>query len=69
MILDKFSLKNKKAVVIGASRGLSRRIALTLAKAGADVIVSSRSLKPIQEIAKEIRQVGRKGYAIKCDIN
>lgn len=68
MILDKFSLENKKAVVIGASHGLGKRMSLTLAKVGADVIVSSRSLKPLQKVAEEIRKVGRKSYAIKCDI-
>lgn len=67
--LDKFSLENKKAVVIGASRGLGRRMALALAEAGADVIVSSRSLRVLREVAKEIRQLGRVSYAIECDVS
>jgi len=66
-ILDKFSLENKKAVVIGASRGLGRRMALALA--GADVVVSSRSLKPLRQVAKEVRELGRKSYTIKCDVS
>jgi len=69
MILDKFSLENEKAVVIGASRGLGKRMALTLAKAGADVIVASRSLNPLKEVVKEIEGLGKKSYAIECDIN
>ena len=68
MILDKFSLENKKAVVIGASRGLGKRMALILAEAGADVVVCSRCLEPLQKVAEEIRGVGREAYAIKCDI-
>lgn len=67
MILDKFSLESKKAVVIGASRGLGKRIVLALAQA--DVIVSSRSLTPLEEVAKEIKQVDRKSHAIECDVS
>lgn len=48
-ILDKFSLINKKAVVIGASRGLGKRMALALTEAGADVIVASRSSEAFQK--------------------
>jgi len=68
-ILDKFSLENKKAVVIGASRGLGRRMALALAGAGADVVVSSRSLKALREVAKKITQFGRESYAFRCDVS
>ena len=68
-ILNKFSLDGKKAVVIGASRGLGGRMALVLAQAGADVIVSSRSLKPLQEIAEKIKRIGKESYAVKCDIS
>lgn len=56
-------------MVIEASRGLGKRITLTLAKAGADLIFFSLSLKPLQEVAKEMRQVGKENYAIECDIN
>ena len=68
-ILNKFSLEKKKAVIIGASRGLGRRMALALAEAGADVVISSRSLEPLRQVAKEIREVGRESYAIECDVS
>lgn len=42
MILDKFSLAGKSALVTGASRGLGQRIAIALAEAGADVACHSR---------------------------
>jgi len=38
-----FSLKNKKALVTGGSRGIGRGIAICLAKQGADVAVNFRS--------------------------
>lgn len=68
-VLNKFSLDNRKAVVIGASRGLGKRMALALAEAGADVIVSSRSLEALQKVADQIRKLSRESYAIECDIS
>jgi len=62
-------LKTKKAVVIGASRGLGKRMALVLAEADADVIVFSQSLEPLQKIAEKIKKMGRKSYAVECDVS
>lgn len=67
-VLDKFSLRGKKAVVIGASRGLGKSMALAIADAGADVIVTSRSLEPLEEVAESIKKLGRKSYPVQCDI-
>ena len=46
MLENFFSLKGKVALVTGASRGIGENIALALAQAGADVIVSSRNRRP-----------------------
>ena len=63
-----FSLENKVAIVTGARRGIGRGIALVLAKAGADVVVSDISLEDCQKVVEEIEGLGRKGLAVKCDV-
>jgi dehydrogenase/reductase SDR family protein 4 len=68
MDFSRFSLKGKVAIVTGASRGIGRATALAFADAGADVVVTSRRLGDLQELAKEIEKKGRKGLAIACDV-
>lgn len=59
---------NKIALVTGSSRGLGRNIALTLAKAGADIIVTYRSGQAEgSEVVKEIQALGRKAVALQID--
>lgn len=68
MALEKFSLKDKVALVTGGSRGIGKAIALGFAEAGADVVVSSRKLEDLEKVAKEIREKGRKSLALACHI-
>jgi NAD(P)-dependent dehydrogenase (short-subunit alcohol dehydrogenase family) len=51
-------------LVTGGSRGLGKAVALGLARAGADVIVSSRKLDACQEVAREIEALGRRAAPI-----
>lgn len=67
MILDKFSLAGKVAIVTGASRGLGQGMAVGLAEAGADVVAVA-SGDGVQETAEKIRALGRKCVAIKADL-
>jgi dehydrogenase/reductase SDR family protein 4 len=63
-----FPLENKVALVTGGSRGIGRAIALAFAEAGADVVVSSRKLPDLEQVAEEIRATGRKGLAISSHV-
>lgn len=58
MALKDFSLDGKQAVVIGASRGIGRGIALALAEAGADVAVVAINIPRIQETASRVQAMG-----------
>jgi dehydrogenase/reductase SDR family member 4 len=58
------TLAGKVALVTGGSRGIGRAIALQLADAGADVIVSSRKLPDLEKVAEEIKGMGRKSLAV-----
>jgi len=68
-------LKDKVAIVTGASRGIGKAIALSFASEGATVIIAARteSTSPIlpgtiHETAKEINSRGGKAFAIKTDL-
>jgi len=64
-----FSLEAKKAFVSGASRGLGREIALTLAEAGADVALAARTVPDLEETAETIRKMGRQALVCPMDIS
>lgn len=67
MILDKFSLKGKVAIVTGASRGLGAGMAEALAEAGADVVVVASSAR-VQETVSKIKASGSKCLGVQADL-
>ena len=63
-----FKLTDKTAIVTGASRGLGREFAKSLAEAGADIIINSRNIKELEEVYEQIRKIGRRILPIEADI-
>ena len=64
-----FSLKGKRALVTGASRGLGQAMAEALADAGADVVCASTSLSGTDETAASIRERGRRAWQVAADLS
>lgn len=67
-ILNDFSLEGKRAVVTGGGKGIGRGIALCLAEAGADVMVSARTAADVEAVAAEIEALGRVGRGHVADV-
>ncbi len=61
---DLFDLSGKVAVVTGGSRGLGKEMVLAFAEHGADVVVASRKLNNCEDVAEEVRALGRRSMAI-----
>lgn len=64
-----FDLKNKVAVVTGASSGLGADAARAYAKSGANVALLARRVEKLEEVAKEIEDLGVGVIAVKCDVS
>jgi NAD(P)-dependent dehydrogenase (short-subunit alcohol dehydrogenase family) len=66
--MEEFSLEHRVALLTGASRGIGRAIALRLARAGAQVVVSSRRLENVQAVAGEIQAAGGEALAVEAHV-
>jgi NAD(P)-dependent dehydrogenase (short-subunit alcohol dehydrogenase family) len=63
-----FSIEGKKAFVSGASRGLGRQFANALAKAGADVAITSRTLSSLEGTREELEAEGSKCVPLEMNV-
>lgn len=63
-----FSLKNKVALITGASQGIGRETALALAQAGAKVAVAARTEEKLRSLTDELVAEGHEAVAIKMDV-
>ena len=66
MAID-IDLSGRIAIVTGAGRGIGRAVALKLAKAGADVCATARSLEEIEQTARMVRETGRRALTVAGD--
>jgi gluconate 5-dehydrogenase len=67
-VLDRFRLDGRRLFITGGSRGLGREMALAIADAGADVILTGRDVASLEQTASDIRQLGREAVPIQADI-
>ena len=63
-----FDLKGKVAVVTGASRGLGQYFGRALAKAGADLVITSRKVEDLAAFQQEIEGLGRRALPLPLDL-
>ncbi|MGC1421306.1 MAG: glucose 1-dehydrogenase [Terracidiphilus sp.] len=63
-----FDLTGQVAIVTGTSRGLGQYFARALAKAGADLVLTSRRRESLHEFEAEIRALGRRSVALELDV-
>ncbi|NLE09557.1 MAG: SDR family oxidoreductase [Dehalococcoidales bacterium] len=62
-----YSLENKVALITGSGRDIGKGIALCMAEAGADIVVTARTKEQIEQTAAEIRHLGRQAIAVPFD--
>jgi len=63
-----FSLKDKVALITGASRGIGEATAIGLAQAGADLAIVSRKLPDLEKVAEEVRKLGKKCLPVQAHL-
>jgi len=63
-----FDLTGKVAVVTGTSRGLGQYLGRALARAGADLVITSRKVETLNEFKAEIEGLGRKAFPLELDV-
>ena len=66
-MLENLNLDGKSVVITGGGTGLGKEMTLSLAKAGANITIAARRIKPIEKIASLVKELGRDSLAIQTD--
>ncbi|HLG91863.1 MAG TPA: SDR family NAD(P)-dependent oxidoreductase, partial [Acidimicrobiales bacterium] len=69
MVMERFRLDGKVAVVTGGGRGIGAATARAMAEAGADVVIAARTRQQLDQVASEVTALGRQAVAVALDVN
>jgi 7-alpha-hydroxysteroid dehydrogenase len=69
MVLERFSLTDRAAIVTGSGRGIGAAIALAFAEAGADVVLTARTKEQLDQVAAQVAERGRRAVVLPGDVN
>jgi 7-alpha-hydroxysteroid dehydrogenase len=69
MLMDRFRLDDRVAVITGAGRGIGAGCALAYAEAGADVAITARTEEQLDAVAEQVRALGRRALVFPADVN
>ncbi len=61
-------LENKKAIITGAAQGMGGTITQSLAREGADIVLTARTREPLEEMAEKVRALGRQAVVVIADV-
>lgn len=61
-------LEDKTAIITGPAKGMGAAVTRLLAAEGANLVLTGRDLAPIEEVAEEVRVLGRTAHVIGCDV-
>ncbi len=68
MILERFRMDGKVAIITGGGRGIGRGLCLAFAEAGADVVCAARRPHTLEEVAAGVRERGRRCLTVPTDV-
>ena len=61
-------LENQTAIVTGAAKGMGAAITTTLAREGADIVLAARDAAALEDVAAQVRALGRQAHVVACDV-
>ena len=68
MSKELFNLDGQVAIVTGASRGLGQYFASALARAGADLVLTSRNRETLMAFEAQVKALGRRAVCLELDV-